>query len=200
MKLGIVPENLLERFVILSGLLPPGIFESWFSVAICRRYPQLRSIILDLPQAIQHAAPLLAKEGMGDRVVHRAGNALTDDLGAEAYDLVLLAAVVHHFDEATNRELMRRVMRIVRSETLNVSGLWKCYCPNRRLVWKDGWRMSSRPPVSGLSEMSICCAWRMLWKSCQPLSGMRSHCITGKAGRRPRLRPISIAHRQPWRG
>ena len=73
------------------------------TVAICRRYPQLRSTILDLPEAIKHAAPLLAKEGMGDRVTHRAGNALTEDLGTEVYDLVFMAAVVHHFDDGTNR-------------------------------------------------------------------------------------------------
>ncbi len=86
----------------------------YFSVAICRRYPQLRSTVLDLPQAIQHVAPLLAKEGMGDRVVHRIGNALTDDLGTEAYDLVFLSAVMHHFDEATNRELMGRIAQALR--------------------------------------------------------------------------------------
>ena len=97
-----------------QSMLDIGGSHGYFSVAICRRYPQLRSTVLDLPEAIQHAAPLLAKEGMGDRVVHRVGNALTDDLGTEAYDLVFLAAVVHHFNEATNRELMRRIARALR--------------------------------------------------------------------------------------
>ena len=46
---------------------------------------------------------------MGDRVIHRAGDALTDDLGSDAYDLVFLSAVVHHFDEDTNQGLMRRI-------------------------------------------------------------------------------------------
>src|SRR5215468_12464857 len=86
----------------------------YYSVVICRRHPGLRSVVLDLPQAIRHAAPLLAREGMGDRVVHRAGDALTDDLGSNAYDIVFLAALVHHFDEETNRELMRRTARALR--------------------------------------------------------------------------------------
>jgi SAM-dependent methyltransferase len=51
---------------------------------------------------------------MGDRVVHRAGNALTEDLGAGVYDLVFMAAVVHHFDDGTNQELMRRIARALR--------------------------------------------------------------------------------------
>jgi chemotaxis methyl-accepting protein methylase len=39
---------------------------------------------------------------------------LTDDIGSDAYDLVFLAALVHHFDEETNGELMRRIARTLR--------------------------------------------------------------------------------------
>jgi SAM-dependent methyltransferase len=92
-------------------MLDIGGAHGYFSVAICRRYPQLRAIVLDLPEAIKHAGPLLAKEGMGERVVHRAGNALTEELGSETYDLVFMAAVVHHFDDTTNRQLMKRIGR-----------------------------------------------------------------------------------------
>jgi SAM-dependent methyltransferase len=95
-------------------MLDIGGSHGYFSVAICRRYPQLHATILELPQAIKHAAPLLAKERMGDRVVHRAGDALTEDLGSEAYDIVFMSAVVHHFDETTNRQLMRRIARALR--------------------------------------------------------------------------------------
>jgi SAM-dependent methyltransferase len=84
------------------------------SVAICRRHPGLRSVILDLPEAIEHAAPLLAREAMGERVIHRAGNALTDDLGEAAWDVVFVASLVHHFDDATNRELAKRIARALR--------------------------------------------------------------------------------------
>jgi SAM-dependent methyltransferase len=85
-----------------------------FSVAFCRRYPGLRAIVLDLPEAVKHAAPILAKEGMGDRVVHRVGDAITDDLGTDAWDLVFISQFVHHFDDATNRDLVRRVARALR--------------------------------------------------------------------------------------
>jgi SAM-dependent methyltransferase len=85
-----------------------------YSVAICRRHPGLRATVLDLPVAIEYAAPLLAREGMGDRVQHRAGDALTDDLGEARYDLVFIANLVHHFDNQTNRDLMRRIARALR--------------------------------------------------------------------------------------
>ena len=84
------------------------------SAAICRRHPGLRAVILDLPEAVEHAAPLLAREEMGDRVVHRAGNALTDDLGTEAWDVVFVSNLVHHFDDPTNRALTKRIAAALR--------------------------------------------------------------------------------------
>jgi 2-polyprenyl-3-methyl-5-hydroxy-6-metoxy-1,4-benzoquinol methylase len=104
-------------------MLDIGGAHGFFSVAICRRNPRLRATILDLPHAIAHAAPLLAEEGMGDRVVHRAGNALTENLGRETYDLVFMAAVVHHFDDATNRKLMARIGRALRPR--GVVAIWE---------------------------------------------------------------------------
>jgi SAM-dependent methyltransferase len=95
-------------------MLDIGGSHGYYSVALCRRKEGLRSVILDLPQAVEHAGPLLAAEGMGDRVVHRAGDALTDDLGTAAYDLVLIAQVVHHFTEEQNRELAERIARALR--------------------------------------------------------------------------------------
>jgi SAM-dependent methyltransferase len=95
-------------------MLDIGGSHGYYSAAICRRHPGLRAVILDLPQAVKHAAPILAREGMGDRVTHRAGNALTDELGTQAWDLVFIANLVHHFDEKANRDLVRRIARALR--------------------------------------------------------------------------------------
>ncbi len=119
MRSGIeMPAQWVARHLPLPGtavrMLDIGGGHGYFSVAICRRHPQLQATILDLPEAIKYAAPLLVREGMGERVVHRAGNALTEDLGTAAYDLVFLAAVVHHFDDGTNRQLMQRIGRALR--------------------------------------------------------------------------------------
>ena len=84
------------------------------SVALCRRYPELKAVVMDLPEAVKQAGPILEKEGMGDRVVHRAGNALSEDLGVEQWDLVLMANLIQNFDEASNRELFRRAARSLR--------------------------------------------------------------------------------------
>jgi predicted O-methyltransferase YrrM len=95
-------------------MLDIGGSHGYFSVALCRRHPELRATVLDLPGAVEHAAPLLAAEQMGDRVILRAGNALTDDLGEEAYDFILLMSLVHHFDDAANRALVGRSARALR--------------------------------------------------------------------------------------
>jgi SAM-dependent methyltransferase len=97
-----------------KDMLDIGGSHGLLSVAICRRHLGLSSVVLDLPEAIEHSAPLLAGEGMGSRVVHRVGNALTTDLGVEAWDLVFVSSLVHHFDDATNRALAKRVARSLR--------------------------------------------------------------------------------------
>lgn len=95
-------------------LLDIGGAHGYFSVALCRRHPGLRATILDLPQAVAQAAPLLAQEGMGDRVTHWAGDALTADLGVAAYDLIFISSLLHHFDAPTCQALCERAARALR--------------------------------------------------------------------------------------
>lgn len=96
------------------AMLDLGGSHGYFSVALCRRHPGLSSVVLDLPEAVRHAAPLLAEEKMGDRVVHRAGRVQDEDLGVEQWDLVLMAQLAHHLDAPTNIELTKRVSRALR--------------------------------------------------------------------------------------
>jgi SAM-dependent methyltransferase len=114
--------NLLGSLVARRVPVPAGATEmldiggshGHFSVVLCRRHPGLRATVLDLPQAVEHAAPLLEREGMGDRVVLRAGDALSDGMGDAAFNLILMFSLVHHFDDATNRLLVRRASRALR--------------------------------------------------------------------------------------
>ncbi len=110
-----------QRLPVPAGardLLDIGGSHGLHSVALCRRHPGLRAVVLDLPAAVEHAAPILAREALREpaagRVTHRAGDALTDDLGEEAWDVVLLSNLAHHFDGETNRALARRIARALR--------------------------------------------------------------------------------------
>lgn len=85
------------------------------SVALCKKLPALTSVILELPPAIEQAAPLLARQGMGDRVRHQPGNALTDDFGEEQYDIILLSSLAHHFTPEQNQLVANKVARALRA-------------------------------------------------------------------------------------
>ena len=114
---GLAAQEIVRRTPMPKGataMLDVGGSHGYISVAMCRRHRGLKAVILDLPEAVTHAAPILAKEGMGDRVVHRAGDALAEDLGDAAWDFIYVSQLLHHFDEATNRAFARRVARALK--------------------------------------------------------------------------------------
>lgn len=110
-------EEVAERLPVPAGattMLDIGGSHGYYSVCVCRRNDGLRATILDLPEAVEYAAPILAREGMGERVCHRTGNALSHELGNDAWDVVFLSQLVHHFTDEQNRDLMRRIARALK--------------------------------------------------------------------------------------
>ena len=97
-----------------SRMLDIGGSHGHFAAEICRRHRGLSAEVMDLPEAIEVAAPIMAAEGLGDRLVHRAGDAATVDLGVEQYDLVLMSNLAHHFDAEQNRDIAERIARALR--------------------------------------------------------------------------------------
>ncbi len=97
-----------------THMLDIGGSHGYFSVALCQRHPALQAVILDLPEAISHAEKILAREALGDKVQHQAGDITTTDLGEATYDLIFIANLVHHFDDATNRAIAEKAFRALR--------------------------------------------------------------------------------------
>lgn len=81
------------------------------SVALCKKLPQLSSVILDLSGAVNEAKTILKAQNMGGRVVHQEGNILTDELPDDTYDLILMSSLAHHFTEEQNLDVARKVAR-----------------------------------------------------------------------------------------
>jgi predicted O-methyltransferase YrrM/predicted transcriptional regulator len=102
-----VPNNATQ-------LLDIGGSHGYYSIAICKNHPALNATILDLPEAITHAAPLLAEAGMKERVRHQSGNVLDDDLGEGRWDVIFISSLVHHFSEQHNQELAEKASRALR--------------------------------------------------------------------------------------
>lgn len=114
---GIAGREVATRVPVPRGarrMLDLGGSHGHFAAEICRRRPGLSAEVMDLPQAIETAAPLLAAEGLGQRLVHRQGDATIADLGVEQYDLVLMSNLAHHLDGEQNRELAERVARALK--------------------------------------------------------------------------------------
>jgi hypothetical protein len=79
-----------------------------FGALICREHPPMRSLVLDLPEAVEPCRRLAHQEGIDDVVTHRGGDALTDDLGDD-HDVVFLGNILHLFKPAQIEPLLGRV-------------------------------------------------------------------------------------------
>ncbi len=105
-----------------------------YSVALCNKNPGLTSTIIDLPAAVEKAKPILEKFNMGNRVLHKAGNILHEDLGHEQYDIILMASVAHHFTDEENLIVAQKaynalkpgghytIIEILRRDTIQYNG------------------------------------------------------------------------------
>jgi SAM-dependent methyltransferase len=106
--------ELAKRLSVPPGatrLLDIGGSHGLYSIELCRRHPALSSTILELAGAVDRASEIAAREGIGERVKFRVGNALADDLGEQTFDIVMINNLVHHFTPDQNKELARRVAR-----------------------------------------------------------------------------------------
>ena len=74
---------------------------------ICRKHPPMRSTVIDLPAAIEHARKLAHLAGHADIVEHRTGDLQHDDLGS-GWDVVLLSNILHHFAPDDIRKILSR--------------------------------------------------------------------------------------------
>ena len=92
-----------------TAMLDIGGSHGLYCVELCKKYPTLKATILDLPEAVAKAQPLLVKYNMGDRIVYQPGNALTDDFGENKYDLVLMSSLMHHFSAEDNVMVSKKV-------------------------------------------------------------------------------------------
>lgn len=122
-----IPEN-------AAKMLDIGGAHGLYSVRLCTRNSGLSSVILDLPSAVKKAAPILEKYKMGDRVTHISGNVLTDDLGEELYDVILMVSVAHHFTNEENILVAKKafkalkpggvytIMEVLRSDAIKYNG------------------------------------------------------------------------------
>jgi SAM-dependent methyltransferase len=114
---GVSAAEVARRTPIPRGarrMLDIGGAHGRFAAAILRRHPRLTADVLELPEAVAASSDLLAAEGMGDRLRHRAGDALSEPLHEGEFDVVFASQFNHHLGDDANRTLAHRVAAALR--------------------------------------------------------------------------------------
>lgn len=105
-----------------TKMLDIGGSHGLYSIALCQKCPALTSTVLELAGAVESASAIAKRYDNTGRVKHLAGNALTDDLGTDQYDLVMINNVVHHFSAKQNIALAAKVARALKPGGLYAIG------------------------------------------------------------------------------
>ena len=87
------PASLLAKRIDLGDcgrLLDVGGGSGAFTIALCRRNPELTATILDFPGTVETARDYAAAAGLAERIGHLGGNALTTDWPG-GQDVVLMS-------------------------------------------------------------------------------------------------------------
>ena len=84
-----------------------------FSMALCRRHPELSATIVDLPGSARIGREIVAEAGMSDRAQHREGDMFKADLGGP-HDGALCFNIVHHLTAEQATRLFTRIRAALR--------------------------------------------------------------------------------------
>ncbi|MBL7892179.1 MAG: class I SAM-dependent methyltransferase, partial [Bacteroidia bacterium] len=97
-----------------TKMLDIGGSHGLYSIELCKKHPELSSTILELAGAMDSAGKIAKRYDNTGRVKYMAGNALTDDLGTEQYDFIMINNVVHHFTTEQNNALAKKIARALK--------------------------------------------------------------------------------------
>lgn len=89
-------------------LLDLGGSHGLYSIAYCRRNPNLKAVIFDLPEALSETEAIIAAEGLSDRISVQRGDYLKDDIG-HGYDVVLCFGMTDGNSYDDNQRLFKTV-------------------------------------------------------------------------------------------
>jgi SAM-dependent methyltransferase len=84
-----------------------------FAMAMCRRHPDLRATVLDLPPSVAVGRGIVEEEGYGERVGFVEGDVFELGLGDDL-DVVSAFNLVHHLPQERNRKLCRMARAALR--------------------------------------------------------------------------------------
>lgn len=95
---GYVPHSSPRRLVDVAG------GHGGFSIAMCRRFPELEATVIDLPPGAAVGREIVAEHGFEERIAFHEGDVFEVGL-EEGVDVVSAFNLIHHLPEDRNREL-----------------------------------------------------------------------------------------------
>jgi 3-hydroxy-5-methyl-1-naphthoate 3-O-methyltransferase len=91
-----------------ARLLDVGGGAGAYPIALCRRHPELRATVYDLPHVCELARRRITAAGLTERIDVAPGDFLADAVLPGGHDVILLSMILHDWDEVTNRALLAR--------------------------------------------------------------------------------------------
>jgi ubiquinone/menaquinone biosynthesis C-methylase UbiE len=85
-----------------------------YSIAMLKRFPHLRAVVLDRPEVLRIAEEIAAQYGVGDRLELVPGDMFADPLPRDC-DVVLLSNILHDWNVPECRELVSRCAAVLPS-------------------------------------------------------------------------------------
>ena len=95
-------------FNSFTRLLDVGGGSGAFDIELCRQYPRLRATVYDLGFVTDIAATKIARAGLEDRITTARGDFFADPAYPEGHDVILLSMIMHDWDEARDRAILRK--------------------------------------------------------------------------------------------
>lgn len=90
-----------------------------YSIALCEANPHLKSIVIDAPEPLAIAEPLVAEAGLSDRITLQEGDVFATDLPSGA-DAALISGVVLIKSESECRKLFGRAHEVLEPGALMI--------------------------------------------------------------------------------
>ena len=124
----------------IRSLLDVGSGPATYPISLCRRFPQLRATIFDLPATLAITARYVNEAGLAERIDLLAGDYRTDPIPGE-FDAAFLSNIIHGENRERNQALIEKL-----AKTLNPAG---------RMIIKDHILDESRasPPVGAIFSL-----------------------------------------------
>ncbi|MBI5407371.1 MAG: methyltransferase domain-containing protein [Nitrospirae bacterium] len=92
----------------VRSILDIGSGPGTYPVAICKKNPDIKATLFDLPGTLGITRKVLAKEGIGEQIRLMAGDYNKDPL-PQGFDVVFLSNIIHGEDEEANKTLLKKI-------------------------------------------------------------------------------------------